>query len=128
MTQSGRRCTDRVSTSLDCSTPPRRGGSGLTGAAAGRFVAGIVAYGFVAVLLLRLNTLRVMKLMGRVGLAGLHEFTLWIIGLSFLAAVVYLQMKWRWTAFTIGIASGVALTMIGGAILYLIWAREMGGF
>ena len=97
----------------------------VTGASVARFFGGLFSYAAAALLLLRLNTLQWMKALGRVGVGAFHEPILWLIGLSFLAAVVYVQVRWRWTAFTVGVAAGVLLTLVGGGILFLVLMRRM---
>ena len=97
--------------------------AGWTGASAARFAAGLVAYAAVAFLLVTLNSLWGMQLLGY-----LHAPVVWLIGLGFVAGVVHLHRKWRWTGFTVGVGAGVVLSLVGGAVWYLVWMIGMSAF
>jgi len=109
---------------LQYQTPPARlSRPRLARSSVGRFLGGIASYAAMGYLLLRINSIWGMQRLARIGLAGLHEAVMWLIGLGFVALVIYLQKKYRWTAFTLGVLTGVTLTLLALALflLYVAW-------
>ncbi|HLL90801.1 MAG TPA: hypothetical protein VK324_15980 [Tepidisphaeraceae bacterium] len=98
----------------------------MTGKSIWRFCAGLASYAAVAYAIFRLDSLAGAQLVRRFGLGSFHEPVLWLLAVGFVAFVACAQVRWRWTGFTLGVVTGVVLTLVGAGVFFVLWARGMG--
>lgn len=110
---------------LDYASPTQPTPEGLRGATIIQFWGGFASYGAAAFLIFVLDSLWGMRLLGQVGLGGLHEAVLWLIGIAFVGFIIYAHRAWRWTAFTVGVIAGVLLTLLVAGVVFVLWAQGM---
>jgi hypothetical protein len=88
-----------------------------------RFIAGLLSYAALVLIISRLHSLAGARLLGE-----LRDPLLWAMGMGFLWLTVHLYRTRAWRSFSVGVISGVVASALGALIFFLAFLQGKSAF